>query len=177
MAVGITTTDGKDLDDRYIRTLNGSGPDENGNVVAPTPPVTSVQGQTGDVQLRISTNSNPITASATPGNNSTYSYTVPQDVLGNLYITAGTGRIRVTHGGGEEEVSYTYEPDGNTRLWVKINGTEVFNKTTSKGSTTYSPAARYFLKGDVIEMNCYRSRNDYVVSHSFSFRADPTIII
>ena len=49
MAVGITTTDGKDLDDRYIRTISGNGPDAEGNVVVNVP-VTSVQGHTGDVQ-------------------------------------------------------------------------------------------------------------------------------
>ena len=102
---------------------------------------------------------------------------MPQDVLGALYVIAGTGRERRETGGGEDEVVVTYYPEGNTRLWVKINGTEVFNKTTSKESTVYSPAARYFIKGDVIEVNCYRSKSSYVISHGFSFNADPTVII
>ena len=176
MAVGITTTDGKDLDDRYIRTISGKGPDANGNVVVDVP-VTSVQGKTGDVTLGLVTNGADVTATATPTNNSTYTYTVTKEGFADIHAQAGTGRSQYTTGGGEEETTVHYRNEGSTKLTVKLNDTTLFEKTTSGDSTVFSKTNLYVNVGDTISVLCYRSKSSYAISHSFSFKMTPTIIV
>lgn len=149
MAVGITTTDGKDLDDRYIRTLNGSGPDADGNVVAPPPPVLSVQGATGDVLLRLTTNPNPVSMTHSMTNGETYNYTVPATGIATFYARLGRARDYGNTASGED-VSYNcYSRNENQRVQVKYNGTVLFDQT-SKNDIAFTKSDFAVTKGDVI---------------------------
>lgn len=151
MAVGITTTDGKDLDDRYIRTLNGSGPDEKGNVVTPIPPVTSVQGIVGDVKLRLQSNPDPVSMSHKfTSSGSTYSYTVPATGIANFYASVGRAEDYENTSSGEDDPNWKCTSRRtNQTLKVTYNGTVLYN-VTNQNDISFSKTDWNITKGDVI---------------------------
>lgn len=179
MAVGITTTDGKDLDDRYIRTISGNGPDANGNVTVNVP-VTSVQGATGAVMLALVSGGPDINVSQTINNGSTYTYTVTTDGIANVSATANPGKTKECQSHGDEDPTCWYEHHGSARLQVKLNGATLFDKTVSSGdsrSVSWSISNQTVKKGDVFSIYAYRSYNHSYAEHSFSFRMSPMLII
>ena len=156
-----------------VKYVNKVGPDEIGNVTIEYP-VTSVNGKTGDVTLRFAPSGSPISVSATPGNNSNWTYTTTTDGYLAISARAGTGRSSSYVSGDEGAVGdYVYSNAGSTSLLVNVGSETLCNKSSSQASTSFSKTNHYVAKGTVITVKCYRSYSSNAVSHSVSLTIDP----
>lgn len=176
MATGITTSDGKDLDERFVRTVDGVGPNSSGNV-AVKQAVTSVQGKTGDVKLMLYFNPDNVVVEKTPSNGAETTYTSTVRGMATLYVHAEQGRSNNSYSSGEDSW-YECDPSGNTRMWVKLNNTYLYPDTTKKVDQSYRVTLNLNV-GDVITAYTHRSTGIECgsSSHGFLLEVVPTLII
>ena len=181
MAVGITTTDGKDLDERYIQKVSGVGPDENGNVEVPEPPVISVQGGTGAVHLRLQANENNVSMSHTFSDGETYSYTLPVTGVATFSASCSPGKDYRNEASGEEDAHYrcTNYWDHTATLRVYYNGAQLYAGSSEKTTVSFSRSNWNLNKGDVIKVYMAYGRfdNSCPPSRSCSLSMDPMEIV
>lgn len=143
MASGYKTSDGKDLDARYVQQVNSNVPDETGNVTVDVG-VTSVNGQTGDVNLAVGVGAGvgrgaAITAVSL---SNTKKWTVPETGLAALH-TESSGNISKVCVFVNEQLFHT---QGYTTTRTEYEDSESGNSTDYRIYDWYMP----FNKGDVV---------------------------
>ncbi len=168
-------------DKNVVRSVNGTFADTSGNVTLNIDaPVTSVQGKTGDIYLAMYTNPDPVRYSTAPSNGATTTYTMPVDGYTDIIVKAGVSKDEKYVAGSNDDPSYYVTVvQGNTRMWVKVNGTYLYADTTvSKQSQTHTTSGLYLHKGDVISAYTYRSASGwYDEAHSFTISVNASSIV
>ena len=169
MASGYKTSDGKDLDARYVQKVNSNVPDETGNVTVDVG-VTSVNGQTGDVNLAVGVGAGvgrgaAITAVSL---SNTKKWTVPETGLASLHTESADTISKVyvfvneqlfhTQGYTSTRSEYTDSESGNdSTSYHKYDWYMPFNKgdvVTIQTKSTHSSSSgdRYSFSGTLIPL-------------------------
>ena len=143
MASGYKTSDGKDLDARYVQKVNSNVPDETGNVTVDVG-VTSVNGQTGDVNLAVGVGAGvgrgaAITAVSL---SNTKKWTVPETGLAALHTESSSNFSKMFVFVNEQ----LFHTQGYTTTRTEYEDSESGNSTDYRIYDWYMP----FNKGDVV---------------------------